>query len=413
MLVDRFWQSGISNESKDEFYARISETGSTYEGFASTVRGVPRSIRDWCYHIIYGMTRFEEQFYGLHELAVPLAEALLTNATALSAHHLQRLISLVERIVQRCPPHHRQSFLPPILTMFFQQVDKKISAEWESIEQTKTQSGDDDDLGDEMKAESILRATTYAVVSFASVLLDQKTGELANALFVLHPTNRRLTQFHVSENAPAENGPSTTANSTNSVRQLVLSTPEILEPLILFCTHTLRTRDSRCCTIICRVLRSMVPVFNESKPPGPQVREFISTEVLKACITSLNEPYFVDVQRDLATLIANIVHLYSDKTATPRAVMLSLPDMTARRVDDALLKIRNVASERQQRAVVLALLEGVRGVSIHEAGRFERGVPVKRSAMQQQFMEVEPAKTEIARGNSPGLEGMANMFGDA
>lgn len=178
MLVDRFWQSGISNESRDEFYARISETGSTYEGFGSTVRGIPRSIRDWCYHIIYGMTRFDEQFYGLQDLPVPLAEALLTHATALSAHHLQRLISLVDRLVQRCPSHHRENFLPPLLTMFFSQVDKKISAEWEGIEKTKLESTQDEDLGDEMKAESILRATTYAVVSFASTLLDQKTGKM-------------------------------------------------------------------------------------------------------------------------------------------------------------------------------------------------------------------------------------------
>lgn len=388
MLVDRFWQSGISNESRDEFYARISETGSTYEGFGSTVRGVPRSIRDWCYHIIYGMTRFEEQFYGLSELASPLAEALLTNATALSAHHLQRLISLVERLVQRCPPHHRQSTLPPLLRLFFAQVDAKISAEWESIERARIQTADDDDLGDEMKAESILRATTYAVVSFASTMLDQK-----------------------AEIGLSEAGPNPIRESANSTRSIILSTPEILEPLILFCTHTLRTKDLRCCTIICRVLRSMVPVFNSDAAPAPQVREFICTEVLKACITSLNEPYFVEVQRDLATLIANIVNLYSDKTSTPRDVLLSLPDMSERRVDEALTKIGEVTSERQQRALVLGLLEGVRGVSIHEQGRIVAKGKAKRSKVMEQFMEVE-SKPTVVRGNSPGLEGMAGMFGD-
>lgn len=401
MLVDRFWQSGISSESRDEFYARISETGLTYEGFGSTIRGVPRSIRDWCYHIIYGMTRFEEQFYGLQELAVPLAEALLANATALSAHHLQRLISLVERLVQRCPPHYRESFLPPLLRLFFAQADSKISSEWESIEKARLQSAEDDDLGDEMKAESILRATTYAVVSFASFLLDQKT-----------------------ETALADNSnQSNIAASSSSSRLLVLSDPSILEPLILFCTHTLRTRDSRCCTLICRVLRSMIPVFNTEpsspshSPSHPQIREFICTEVLKACITSLNEPYFVDVQRDLATLIANILSSYSDKTETPRAVILSLPDMAPHRVDDALAKIRSLSSERQQRALVLSLLEGVRGVSIHEQGRIEqkRGRKKKEGfvAQLQEQSGMEVQNEGIQRGNSPGLEGMADMFGGA
>lgn len=170
-------------------------------------------------------------------------------------------------------------------------------------------------------------------------------------------------------------------------------------------------RDSRCCAMICRVLQSMVPTFRSDTPPSPQVREFICTEVLKAAITSLNEPYFVDVQRDLANLIACIIALYASKTNTPRDVLLSLPDMRSERVDKAAVMIVNAKNERAQRVLVLELLEGVRGVSIHEAGKIERrdGRP-KRSAMQQQFMEVEKQPT-IERGGSPGLEGLQDMFG--
>ncbi|GAB7356132.1 hypothetical protein MBLNU459_g6730t1 [Dothideomycetes sp. NU459] len=388
ILVDRFWQSGISNESRDEFYARIAESGSTYEGFASTIRGIPRQIRDWCYHILYGMTRFEEEFFGLKELPVPLAEAVLSNASALSTHHLQRLISLVERLVTRCPPHHRHHFLPPLLTRFFSEVDKKISSEWESIEKTSFQTAEDDQLGDEMKSESILRATTYAVVSFAASLFEHQAADIIKV-----------------------NG--VDQASELQVRNLVLSDPSILELLILFCTHTLRMRDSRCCTTICRVLRSIIPIFNNTLPPSPQVREFISTEVLKACITSLNEPYFVDVQRDLATLIAQILHLYTDKSDTARDVLCSLPDMQEQRVEKTLHRIREATSERTQRLLVLDLLEGVRGVSIHEAGKIDRrDTKTKRSVMQQGFMEVE-TKPEGKKGESPGLEGMAEMFGGA
>ncbi|THX04111.1 hypothetical protein D6D17_05791 [Aureobasidium pullulans] len=346
MLVDRFWQAGISNESRDEFYARIAESGDTYEGFASAIRGIPRQIRDWCYHIIYGMTRFEEEFFGLKELPVPLAEALLTDASSLSTHHLQRLIALVERLVQRCPPHHRRHFMPPILSLFFSQTDKKISAEWEVIERSSTQSVEgEDQLSDEMKAESVLRATTYAVVSFASTLLDQR---------------------------PTDATPSTHPQAALLMRTLILSEPSVLEPLILFCTHALRMRDSRCCTLICRILRSILPSFTADEPPAPQVREFISTEVLKACITSLNEPYFADIQRDLANLIANILALYSPLTPTARDILLSLPDMSSQKVDSAIERIVASASERTQRVLVLELLEGVRGVSIHEMGKIDR-----------------------------------------
>jgi exportin-5 len=406
MLVDRFWQAGISNESRDEFYARIAESGDTYEGFASAIRGIPRQIRDWCYHIVYGMTRFEEEFFGLKELPRPLAEALLTDASSLSTHHLQRLIALVERLVQRCPAHHRRHFMPPILSMFFSQTDKKISAEWEVIERSSTQSVEgEDQLNDEMKAESVLRATTYAVVNFASTILDQRaTGSFP-------PRDKHISR--ISKLTPTDVTPSTQPQPSQlTMRTLVLSEASILEPLILFCTHALRMRDSRCCTLICRILRSILPTFTTDTAPAPQVREFINTEVLKACITSLNEPYFVDVQRDLANLIANILALYSPLSSTARDVLLSLPDMGSAKVNTAIERIVETNSERTQRILVLELLEGVRGVSIHEAGKIDRrDHKAKRSAMQQQYMEVEQKPTGGKREQSPQLEGMAEMFG--
>jgi exportin-5 len=142
------------------------------------------------------------------------------------------------------------------------------------------------------------------------------------------------------------------------------------------------------------------------------VREFISTEVLKACITSLNEPYFADLQKDLASLIALILLLYSARTDTPRNVLLSLPDMTTARVDKTLGKIckQPPPSERTQRSLVLDLLEGVRGVSIYEAGKI-RPAQIKKTA-QSKYMEVQTAP-KITNGDDAGLEGVAGLFGES
>jgi len=93
-------------------------------------------------------------------------------------------------------------------------------------------------------------------------------------------------------------------------------------------------------------------------------------------------------------------------------VLLELPDMSASKVDTAIERIVGTASERTQRVLVLELLEGVRGVSIHEAGKIDRrNHKAKRSAMQQQYMEVEQKPAGGKREQSPKLEGMAEMFG--
>lgn len=77
-------------------------------------------------------------------------------------------------------------------------------------------------------------------------------------------------------------------------------------------------------------------------------------------------------------------------------------------------------SGRQQRALILDLLEGLRGVSISEQGKIlgtheERRKA--RSAMQQRYMSTAPAdmegqqKNKVDIDDGPDLGGVADMFG--
>ncbi len=194
------------------------------------------------------------------------------------------------------------------------------------------------------------------------------------------------------------------------MRDFVLSSPTVLEPLILFCTHALGMRDSRCCSLITRVLSNIVPEFASNTPIASEIRQFISTEVLKACITSLHEPYFVDLQKDLAQLVATIFRLYSPKTDTPRQILLSLPGITEEKVGHMARNFARASNQRQQRALILELLEGLRGVAVSEQGRIKRDVKKERSAMQERYMKVDD-RVEYRRGGSPDLGGVADMFG--
>jgi exportin-5 len=245
-----------------------------------------------------------------------------------------------------------------------------------------------------MRKESVLRQLTYSTVSFVAFLFEHEK-----------PPPRQ---------ANGGNGlsPSSTAPKP-TLHDLVLSDASVLEPLILFCTHALRMHDSRCCTTVCKLFASLVPLFAGA---DPQVREFIASDVLKACITSLNEPYFADMQRDLASLIAQILSLYCPLTPTPRNILLSLPDMSESRVDRDVRKIVDASSARGQRALVLEMLKGVRGVSIYEAGKIEREAVQKksgRSGVQAQYMEIEQPRPGVTDGTEVGLEDVGGLFGEA
>ncbi|KAG5288663.1 nuclear import and export protein Msn5 [Histoplasma capsulatum G186AR] len=399
ILTDRFWQAGISSGSKEDFYARITTSKSTLEGFSSSVRGKVRAVREACYSILYSMSRLREHFYSFEELPVPLSQALFKDATSLSCHQLSVLLNVSRCIVDDCPARYRRHFLPPILSALFIQIDKKITAEWDMIEHRKAGMVESD-LTVEMKDESILRQLTYSVVIMVASLLDPQRGDPEKAT-----------------DPSKQNGTANQPSPGDSIRRFILSSPQILEPVILFCTHAIRMKDTRCCAIITRVIRSILDVFilEIDDPTAKSIREFISTDILKACITSVHEPYFVDMQKELAQLIASIWIVYGATSDTPTKIIESLPDMSKSKVAATYAGLRESRSSRQQKVLVLGLLEGLRGVSISEQGRIAGPPPVRRkpkSALQERYtteMEgQEGGKVDI--NNGPDLTGVADMF---
>lgn len=435
VLTDRFWQAGISEGSKDDFYARVSNKKGTLEGLASSIRGSVRFVRETCYAIIYCMSRLDVQFYGFSELPGPLAHALFADSYSLSAHQVINLLNLVRYLVDNCPVELRAHFLPPILAVCFQQMDAKITSEWDKLERQQSVQAEGDALTEEMKAESILRQLTYTAVVMVADFLDPARAVIDS-----------------DEGADARRQALASARFP-SLRKFCLMQSPIVEPLLVFCMHAISMRDGRCCGVVLRVFRSIVPEFRllesgggsaadadhhhteSPKPANPfpippetsnAIREFISSDVLKACIGSLHDPYFVESQKDIGALIAAILANYSSSTSTPRDVLMSLPSI---KEQDVLKTIEYVSrpgmAPRQQRALVLDLLKDLKGVSISEMGRLSNGTPSKsesrfkrpqRSKMTQQFMSA-PAPSGMAGAppgaedrKTPDLEGVASMF---
>jgi exportin-5 len=370
------------------------------EGFASSIRGTVRMVRETCYSILFCMSRLDIHFYGFVELPGPLAQALFADAHALSSHQMSVLLNVARFLVDDCPIDLRAHFLPPILASLFTQVDSKVSSEWEQLMRKAQATSDDDSLTQEMKEESILRQLTYSAVLMVAGLLDPQ---------------REAKPHAVEDNASALRADRTTqtpkTERPQSMRDFILSSDTILEPLILFCTHALRLRDQRCCSVIIRVFRSIVSKFSENRP---DIREFICNEVLKASITSLHEDYFVELQRDLAQLIATIFILYSPHSSTPRHILLSLPGIEEHKFDQVAKQLFTVNSGRQQRALILDLLQGLRGQSIAEQGQITKPsqnakLTTKRTALQQQLM-TDDQEAARNREGTPDFGGLVDMF---
>ncbi|KAK8117263.1 uncharacterized protein PG998_005544 [Apiospora kogelbergensis] len=387
VLTDRFWQAGISEGTKDDFYARVVDKKLTFEGLASTIRGTIRFVRESVYAVIYCMSRLDMQFYGFSELPGPLAHALLADCHSLSSHQMINLLNLVSLYV---PTDGYQGQF--------------------GVGETRGATGSragGEALTEEMKAESILRQLTYTAVMMVADFLDPARTNDPVPDTVLQPKRKYL-----------------------SLRKFCLSHSTILEPLLLFCTHAIRVRDTRCCSIMLRVFRTIPGEFMATEASESQlaanmnddastIREYISSNVLKACITSIHEPYFVDLQKDLAALIATIIAYYAPLTSTPRDILLSLPNIKPSEIDRVLREVLKSSNSRNQRGHILELLKDLKGVSISEMGKLAKSINIQkpsskkpsRSRLAQQFMTA-PSVDSAANGEQ-GLEDVASLFNNS
>lgn len=194
----------------------------------------------------------------------------------------------------------------------------------------------------------------------------------------------RLTEEGVDPGAPEGNfdenmddiGPGNTHSAPESLRTFILSSLDIIQPLLSFCTHIIQTPDTRSSIIILRVLKSISRDVNTSQTEiGAATREYLCTEVLRATISSFHDQRFIDVQRDLVTLIVTLYLLYSAQSPSPRAILLSLPGVTDAKLADVHKAIFAATAVRQSRALMSNLLEGVRGMSISEQGQISSSKP--------------------------------------
>ena len=78
-------------------------------------------------------------------------------------------------------------------------------------------------------------------------------------------------------------------------------------------------------------------------------------------------------------------------------------------MDSAFWRLFKAHDGRQQRAVVLKLLEGLRGISVSEQGRLPRTETKKRTAMQERYMSVD-VQSVVDKEAEPNLGGVAEMF---
>lgn len=429
VLRDRFWQSGITEGSKNDFYAMIKSSKKSLEGFASSVRNKLRLNIEQTYTILHSLSKLGETFYGVPGLAEAISQALVETARPLSAHHYTIFLSMISKIVDDCPTSQRHAFLDQVLPTLLSEMDQKCTSEWQKLEgRSGLAVEQSDDLTAEMREESLLRQLTHKAASTVALWVDVSRNQ----------QQEQQRRFIIS-NGVADDAKMRPRASLMS--SYIMSNARVLPPLLLFYTHAISFKDTKSCTTVILTLRSLVlELLSRSstderldEETAAAVREFLSTETLKAAITSLNDGYFAEQQRDIAALIATIwssfglpMHIGATETqpgyerppftTAAREVILSLPGLTEERVDAAgkqLIAVRG--NHRHERAVILGLLEGFRGVRLSELGKID--LRAQKNKLMEKYimrdsigMQTDERGPKEDKGEEIDLGGVTDMF---
>lgn len=425
VLRDRYWQSGISAGSMGDFHSKVKATKSTLEGFASSVRGRIRNNLEQCYSILHTLGRLGPAFYSLEQLPQMIAATAIDTATPLSPHHFSVMLQMLPKLIEECPPAIREHFLTPVLWSLLVQIDNKLVDEWQKMGQLKLNKHEGEDLGNEMRDDSVLRQTTYKAVNLVAHWLNPKREQ------------------QLSTKKSVVNGNYLLDGTQQTMREFLLSNVQILEKLLIFTTHAIEFKDTKSSNTMLTAVQRLVPDFaTERFVSGDQagaVREFLSKDMLQTAITCLHDGYFADQQQYYAQLIATIwvsyglpahvpatesapAHDRPSLTETPTNVILSLPGMTTAKVETAAGLLYKEAVEggnrsKKLRAIILSLLEEVRGVRISELGKIDtkqQQSKILEKYKQREMLSMPGSDENGQHQQNPGPEvdlgGVADMF---
>lgn len=359
--MERFWQMGVSTQTKDEFLDENVRAMHTLRDFADSVGHIIRYTREYAFLTLGSISQLEETIYEIPGIAENLYKALAGDSAGITSHSWRHMTSLVLRnIVKNCPRHLMDTFLVEFLPPILRKLDEVLCEKWEKVYKTgiMIQSEEDaDDLSEEMMDEHLLRQLTAVVDRFLIDMVGQLGGK-----------------------SPAESNP---YGNPAALRETVLSHNEILAPLLSLCTHIMAFKDNRCSFNTCLIMRMILP---EVLRKDVEVDNYVCDNVIKTCIDILNDKYFADVHHEAGYVLTTVYTSLRAQYQRPYDVLAQLlPNVSQQSLVDFERRLVEAKSLRQQRGEFLDFLAYSRQSSMNEGSydTTQRDIQQKKQEKKQ------------------------------
>ncbi|KAF5111888.1 hypothetical protein DV113_003619 [Geotrichum candidum] len=331
--MERFWQVGVSTQTRDQFVDENVRAMHTLRDFADSVGHIIRYTREYAFLTLGSISQLEETMYEIPGMATNLWMALAGDSAGITSHSWRHMISLVLRnVIKNCPVYLMPSFLKEFLPPLLSKLDQVLLEKWEKVMQNGTVLvGDEDDasLSEEMMEEHLLRQLTAIVARLLIDLVGQLGGKAQ----------------------PESSDPN---NPQEVIRKTVLNNKEILAPFLTICTHIMSFRDNRCSFNSCLIMRN---ILSDILLKDPEVDNFICENVIKTCLDILNDKYFSEVHNEVGYVLTTVYTILRTRYQRPVQILLDqLPNVSGQTVSEFEIRLSSPKSLRQQRGEFLEFL---------------------------------------------------------
>ncbi|KAK9453335.1 armadillo-type protein [Dipodascopsis uninucleata] len=392
--MERFWQVGISLQSRDEFVEENVKAAQTLRDFADSLGHMLRYTREYAFLTLGSITQLEDTMYEIPGIGGMLWQAVAGEYRGMSLHAWKHLIALVVRpAVKNCPRVLRQQFLSDFLPPVLRRLDEHLMERWTFL----TERGlinkveEDDELSEEMMEEYLLRQLSNVVDRF---LLD-----------LVGPINPKAALIELPERKPP-------AKDLMDTRSIVVSDLNILAPFLTLCTHMFTIHDTRCSYSSALMLRQIIPSIIGRHE---QVDNFLCDMVIPACLTVLSDAYYADIAGEASYVLTLVYTVLRGRYDRPfRKFVEIIAGATPELVIALEQELASVKTLRQQRGVMLEFLtvlcaipEGSEGDHARRIARVKR----EREAQQRWTSSRKAAEQDSAVESVLESGGLVDLFG--
>ncbi|KAH3684139.1 hypothetical protein WICPIJ_004869 [Wickerhamomyces pijperi] len=376
--VERFWQVGVSIQSRDSFLEESVKAMHTLRDFADSVGQIIRYTREYVYLAIAAVSQLDDTLYNVPDIANIFWRAATGENVGITLHSWKHMINVCLRpLIKNTPVRNVNEFLGALLPQMFTTLDEVLMKNWEKVYISGLNFDENDQqLSNEMMEEHLLRQVTQVVIR----LLVDCVGQYGYK--------------------------SVLSDTQLAIKKLIFANKSILAPFLKLMCHIIQFKDTRCTFNVILILRS---ILNDIILVDDEVDAFLCEFLTKALLHVLLDDFYKETQHEAAYVLTLLyLGLLKRDLHCSEVMKHFLPNMNATNVSRLEIDLEQSSTLKEQRNFMIEFIQMVK-----DREEDEDLAKKQRAKEIEQVQRKKKMESDVL--NDPFTENgaLGNLFGDS